>query len=789
MKPRAWSWQSREVIALFLFSMALLALELGYTKLLSVMLWYHFGFLMISTAMLGFAAAGVILAFVPDRESRFRLFSLINVAAVATVACYIVVLRTNVGAIGLRPDAESVLRLFRITILLVIPFVFIGLAVSWTISSRVERIGAVYGANLVGSAVGALLFILIFDHLPGEVAVFTVGGVMLVASALLIGSRRDAVVWALLAVLLLPLLFSGENFPVRPFRVKWMGTLRNHGDVVFSGWSSLSKVEIFRNPDQNLIRGIGLWSLSSRWKGPMLERMGVAIDGGALTTIPRYPQDLGIFDYLPSFFVHHLGREHRRSLHLGAGGGIDLLAAHHYGVPEVKGVEINQLLIDQVREGFDTWSGGIYSGGLEGVEIAIGEGRSFLERDPQKYDLLQLSGVDTSSSSQAGAFALAENYLYTLEAFRSYLAHLEPNGMLALFRWHMPDKRGRKTFSLRLTNLARQALLSMGRSPEGRILLFIDSPRGYGAFFGIKLEPFTDEEVARAEAFIERIGGVPMVIPGRRLGTVYEQFLYAEPAAYADLLAEYPYRVSAPTDDSPFYFELQRPSRVFREEKGMVGPLSLTGQETLLVVLIELLLLGALLLLLPMGLLSRMRQVKIPRWALAYFSLIGLAYIAIEVSMSQKLVLHLGHPSYALSVVLAGVLFFSGVGSFVSSRVRGSRDFWVVFALFAALVLFRVAATPILAASLQAPFAARVAISFALIAPLGFLMGLPMPLALARVPRETVPFLWGVNGFFSVVGSVLAVIVSINVGFGLTFAGAALCYLGAAVLLRRAATA
>ena len=524
--------------------------------------------------------------------------------------------------------------------------------------------------------------------------------------------------------------------------------------------------------------------------GPMddeeLHNLFVAIDSGALTTIIRYPQDLELFDHLPSFFIHHLGNSYERSLHIGAGGGIDLLAAHHYGVSKVHGVEINPLIVDVVKNQFDDYAGGIYTGRLDGVHIHLGEGRSFLERSAASdaYDLIQLSGVDTSSSSQAGAYALSENNLYTTEAFASYLSHLRPGGILTLSRWYRPDQKGRKTYSLRLVNVVRAAFRRLGLDPDGRIFFFRQAKRGGLTVIAVKIEPFTQEESNRGLAFLERNRSHPTIVPGQRLGNIYEEFLYAPDDEHERLLLEYPYRVGAPTDDSPFFFEIQRLGNVFRVQNGIWGTNTITGQETLVVILAELIALGVVLLGIPLGYLARRRRVALPwRW-LCYFALIGFAYMAIEISLSQKLVLYLGHPTYALSVVLAGMLVFSGMGSFLSPRLAG-RERSALAALVVVLVVVGLVMTPLLDFSLRVGFGARVAVSLAMIAPIGILMGLPMPMAIRRADQAAIPFFWGVNGFFSVVGSVVTVVLSVNSGFSRVFAVATLCYLVAAFAFSR----
>ncbi|MCG8590208.1 MAG: hypothetical protein MJE66_13025, partial [Proteobacteria bacterium] len=416
---------------------------------------------------------------------------------------------------------------------------------------------------------------------------------------------------------------------------------------------------------------------------------------------------------------------------------------------------------------------------IDGVKVHVAEGRSFLERTEEKYDLIQLSGVDTQSSSQAGAFALSENYLYTKEAFVSYLQHLKPGGMLTLSRWHLPDRAGRKTYSLRMVNIVREALEELGIEPEGRVWNLRD--RSMITLVAVQLDPFTPEQIEKGVAFTERNEFIPMLVPGRRLGNVFEEFLYAPREEYEAQLASYPYLVAPPTDDRPFIFELQRIGSAFVNDDWPHKSATITGQEILLVVLAELSVLGLLFLVVPTVWLQRRRNLATPWTARLYFCLIGYAYISVEIALAQKFVLYLGHPTYSLSVVICGMLVFSGLASMVSGRL-GDRARLMVLLLPPVLAVAGLLLSPVLDATLATSFGLRLALTMAFMAPVAFLMGFPFPFGIGKTSEESVPLLWAANGFFSVVGSVLAVITSINWGFGAVLLVSTLAYVGAAYL-------
>jgi len=367
----------REISAIFLFSAALLSLELSFTKFFSVVMWYHFGFLIVSTAMLGFAAAGIFLTFKHKKSKNWSLSSLINYSAIATLISYFLMNQVHYLELNqillAKADSAYVLsrvsELFIMVILLFIPFFFMGLTISWIITQRKDRVGYYYGSNLIGSAVGAPLFLFIFNMFNGQVGVVINVLIILVSGFLTIRYKKEAILRAVLFAAIVPLTFFPELFPMTPPKDKMLGYVKNlEQDVEHTDWSSLSKVDFVKDPDRTIFPSVGLWGINQDYtqKGvPFPERIGVIIDSWAYTSIIKYPQDLSFYDNMPTTFVYTLKDKFKNSLHIGAGGGMDLLAAHHYGVESIKGVEINPVIVDVTKTKYDKYSGGIYSGKLK----------------------------------------------------------------------------------------------------------------------------------------------------------------------------------------------------------------------------------------------------------------------------------------------------------------------------------------------------------------------------------------------------------------------------------------
>ncbi len=765
------SQRIRELSALLVFSTALLSLELSFTKVFSVIQWYHFGFLVISTAMLGFAAAGIFLSCRPLADDPATPSRLMTVSALVTVASYFLMTHVAAASEALFHSrislAARVAEIASLALLLLLPFFFLGLTIGHIITVRRVAAGIYYGANLLGSACGAILFLILFDTFPGEVGVPLNALTMSLAALIAATEKRGLIAAGATGALTLALSFAPGLFPLDPPRDKILGYIEDLPPAVtYTGWSSLSKVDFVRDPDTTVGEGSGLWGISERFRAegrPWPERQGIIIDSWAYTTMLKYPQDLSFYEFMPTTFAYAL-RRYDSSLHIGAGGGFDLLAAYHYGVRSVQGVEINPVIVKAVAERFGDYSGGIYSGGIPGIEIFVDEGRHFIEQSSRRWDLIQLSGVDTFSSSHAGAFALSENNLYTVEAFKTYYEKLNEDGVLTMTRWFAPDEKGIFRYELRLLNLARQALDELGVGTNGSLFYFVS--RNY-TVLTIKKGAFTPEEVSAGHRFITENRFIPLIVPGMRFdrARTFETFLAADQETFSRLMDGYPYLVTPPTDDRPFYFEIRRFGTLFTGNTFIAPYAELSGQGILMVLLAETTLFGIFLILLPLFLLVRRERIALSGRSVTYFAAIGAGFMLTEIVLSQKLVLYLGHPVHALSVVLFGMLLFSGIGSVVAHRLSTSqrRLCVLIFPLVRAAV--SAAHSPLSAATLHRPFFLRVLIALSCAGSLSFFMGMFFPTGLYRIGDREVPAYWAVNGFFSVIASAAAVLMSINIGF------------------------
>jgi hypothetical protein len=830
---------------LFLVSCGLLLFEIALTKIFSIVLWYHFGFLVISIALLGFAMAGVSLARRPERLAAGGawLARLAGAAGLAACGAVWLIAHTQADAFSIIADRNEGGLVFMIAVLLV-PMFLLGLAISAAMTLERGRAGSAYAANLLGSGAGCAAAIALFDglHLSAPGAVLAAGGLMAaggIAFALESGARAAwlplvaglvalaALAWDgreralhLVAPKSKPLyhveswdrekgaraveLADGKRVVFTDYRIDGDdAVLRTpYGDelrvaldlvprdargqvalapqslVEFTEWTSLSRVDAFSWPAE--LPPWGLWGLSDAYQGPRPQQKGITIDSWAMTNVMRWDggergepgEPPEILEYLPASLVHRV-RPGAEILCIGAGGGMDLLTAKRFGARRIVGVEINPGVVRAARA-VGEFQGRLYEPGRNPeVELHVAEGRHWLERDSSLYDVVQLSGVDTAITTQAGAFSLSENFLYTAEAFDTYLGHVKPGGLVTLTRWYLPDQAGFPREDLRLFVLAIEALARAGVERPERCAYLVQSKNFVVILFG--RQELNEAELAALDRTCDSMGfaqlyhptrDTPLVNPFTQQPTAnhYEAFARAEDQRA--WLAAYPYDVASPTDDRPFFFEVSRFEHVLARDSFFNSLGGITAHGILTILLGLALVAGWFFVVQPLRRLS-MASSSVARGPLVlYFACLGLGFILVEVMLSQKFNLFLGNPLYALAVVLASVLVFSGVGAALSTRVGDPRR--AIAVVVAIAVVYPFVLDTIFDAALALETPARIAVAVGLLAPLAVAMGMPFPLGLGRLAAAD-PALsawaWGVNGYLSVVGSVLAVVLAIALGF------------------------
>jgi predicted membrane-bound spermidine synthase len=724
-------------LGIFLVTLSGLMFEIGLTRIFSATIWYHFAFVAISVALLGWGLGGFAVHLLKKRVvfSLERAAFLTLLYALAIPVCLWLIVR-----LPFHPD-----RLAFYFLVSLLPFLLAGMALSMVFDLHRAEAGRLYFADLLGASGGALTVTFLLSWLGGENAVLVVAIPPLLAAAFF--SRRLVPASAIGIALALLAVAANERtgfFKIKsaPSKGMYQHMAANpEAKVVLTGWNAYSRIDAVTG-----------------FPPPYLARL--YIDSDAWTNILRWDGRVeGITDWATWYraLPFKVVPKPAKTLIIGPGGGSDVLVALAAGSETVTAVEMNPLMLRFVRL-FGAQAGNLYD--HPKVEAILSEGRTFIRRTDRRFDVILLGFVDSWAAVASGGLSLSENHLYTTEAFRAYYDHLTPDGALVILRWEVDVPR-----------LVANAVALLGAEQAGpRIAVFLEK-RGSKReppqmIFMLKKRPFDESETAGMAAWdLAR----PVILPGRHVEEPYAG-LFAGTTTLAQYVAEAPTRVDPVVDDRPFFFARQKPLGI---------PGSMTHAFALILAPIVALCVLFVALGKPAG------QPTGPFAAsIVYFACLGLGFIAVELTLLQHLTLLLGHPIFTLSILLFTLLAAGGLGSAGSGRFGIRR----VCLLIAALGLVYAFALPrLVPLLLPLPLAARIAIAVAVVAPLGFAMGMPFPRGLARTghgPLPAPPFYWGLNGIFSVIGSLATMVTAVTLGFTVAMVAGCACYLAAAAAAR-----
>jgi spermidine synthase len=791
--------------ATLLVSAAAIAYEILLMRVLTIVHWHHFAWMIISLALLGYGASGTAVAL--GRQwlgSRFEAsFSVSALAfSVSMVACLVLGQRVPFNALEIVWNPLQFLNLTAIYLLFMLPFFFAASCIALAFSCRSSLIERIYFFDLLGAGIGALLIIGILFMLRPLQALILLAFFALAASVIMglnSTARKPLIVVQMAWLLVLGLTFSATRIELQISEFKGLSQALQVVDsqVLDESSSPLGMLTVVDSPRIPFRHAPGL-SLNTRFLPP--EQLAVFTDGDGMSVITRYAGDLDALGYLAdtTAALPYQLLDRPKVLILGAGAGSDVLLALQQGASHVDAVELNPQVIAMASERFADFAGPVFDN--ERVEIHIGEARGFVARSKERYDLVQIALLDSFGVSGSGVQALNENYLYTIEAIRSYLEHLEPGGLLTITRWLRVPPRD----SLKLAATVIEALREQGVSrPETRIAMI----RSWNTVTLLARNGvFTQAEISRLKAFAQSHYFDTAWYPSmpdseaNRFNQLDRPYLYQGITALlgdvaADFTDRYKFHIVPATDDRPYFFHFFKwrvlPEILALRKRGGASMVE-WGYLVLLATLVQAVVLGSLFILLPLALSRRNRPAVQEMRMGGYFFLLGLAFLFIEMAFIQKFILFLSHPLYSVAVVLAGFLVFAGLGSAYSGRAARRSQITayspVLFAVsgITIIVVTYIFLLPVLFDQLIGlADGLKIAISLALIAPLAFCMGMPFPLGLRQVAEtapDFIPWAWGINGFASVISAALATLLAIQFGFTFVLLAALVLY-GSSVLL------
>lgn len=758
----------RPLLAVGLASIALLAHEMLLIRYFSILLYPVAAYLVISVGLLGYGMGGTLLSLIRPRRVSLRLagFALLGfaVTVIATLPWVWDAWRSRALAITLPAIAG-------------LSFALGGLAIATILEIPSTSVNRVYFADLLGASLGAGLSLLGLNYVSGLQAGVLVAAVALFAASALFSSRVAAWLIGLMGVLLaafgLTARIPNGLLPIVPKELALFAGLGSDVTWEYQGWGPLARVDVLSLARDSLFGEV--WPVNYKL---------VTQDGGAPTLLVSPENDaLNFIGERTNFGVPYWIRPTpARVLIVGLGGGVDLQTALFFGSQSVTAAEINGRMLELLQERYTTFTGKVAFDPR--VVIVQADGRHVIQASGHAFDIIQLTGVDTTVASAGATPNLAENYLYTVEAFREDFRHLTPQGLLSV---SFPDVEG---LSLRLLSTGWYAL-RQERVVDPSMHIILMRVGGFAQIL-IKRSPFTREEVS---ALQDRLAGpvqdAYFPLYGRLFGTSFDptnELLVApglrvngKNATFAGELAtgrEQAWmatqnrNIAPATDDRPFFFVLDKWGRYAPNLEALSVALVLLAGASLAFLFVPMLMLG-----------RRGHSVSGALPSSAYFILLGVAYIAVEVSLIQKLTLLLGHPSYALAITISTLLASSGAGSLLSGVWRAAAKSKVRVATLGTaigLVLYAFGLSPLFNSLIEFSFPLRLVIAIVAVAVPGFLMGMPFPTGLAEVKRQALPFVpwaWALNSSASVMGTVGALLVAMNSGFRAVLLTAAAMYL------------
>lgn len=776
-------------ISLFLISASSITFEINLTRLFSTAQFYHFAFMIVSTVLLGSAAGGIILMAFPQlgRNVPGEFLSWTALCtSLSTLGAYLVFNHFPFDSFSISWDIRQAGVLVIHYLLLALPFMFCGLIVSFLLDVIPEKSGSVYGVNLAGSSAGCLLALSIPGQLGGDGMVLFCSGISAISVIGFWLDQRNGVdkqkirdLPVILAAIVMILAgidagyrcfnhpgFSWMSLKISPYKSLSYILQYPGSKLISEEWNAFSRVDVV---DSEGIRSLP--GLSYRYQQSLPVQNGLYIDGDDLSPIIISSDD-DFTAYMPSSLAFEL-RPDAKTMILEPRAGLDIFIALEQGAKTVTVVEQNPLII--------TASDTIYS--HPNVATIIDFERSTIKRSQDYFDIIVISLTSTYHPIQSGAYSLAEDYRYTVEALTDALARLNRDGILVITRWlQNPPSEDLRAFAL-----AIEATEQAGGKPQHQLVAF----RGYNtSTLLIKNGNFTPSELVQIRDFLRDKAFDISYAPDIRAEetnrfNILPESIYFQ--TYIELIKctdrqsfyrQYPYDISPPTDDRPFmghYFKWLQARQILAEWGKTWQPFGGAGYLVIIGLLILTIIVSSGLVLFPWiiskghhnGILSSTQSpLKINGFLLAYFACIGFAYLLVEIPLIQKFILYLGQPSFAFAIVLFALLFFSSCGSLINQNIPlmmciiGVTGLVIIMPLILPIVFENTL-------GFEQPW--RILLSILMVSPAGILMGVPFPAglrwAVKRGYANQIPWFWGMNGAASVVSAILAAMLALVFGF------------------------
>lgn len=783
---------------IFLIALSTLLLEFSLTRILSVSLWYHFAFMVISVALLGFGVSGVVLSLNKrlNTINTDKLLSGLSILyGISVILSFILMNKIPFDPFSLLTDSMQYVYLPVYYLLITIPFFFAGLIISALLTRFKGDISKLYFFDLIGAGLACVAFVIIMPAVGGNGTVVFVSAIGFLSAIIFSFENLKTysfVSFILLIVSLTFLINSDVRFPINVTANKIYGNyIKDRPDLkIRTDWNTFSKIDVMKDEDK-ATDGYDLY-------------LAIIDAGNATTNIPNVrslPPQTKPADASNLAFAVKDSAE--KVFIIGSAGGGEILSGLYHNAKDITAVEINGILNDYLKSELSYWTGPLVKNN-KNVKLITDDARSVLSSKRIAYDVIISAHTISSSAVSSGAMGMVENYILTKEAVKEYLNHLDKDGVIYISR---PETQIPK-----LINTLRQAGFENSKGLEDSKDNFIifrrppssfesqESDKSFLAGVLYKKRGFTDLEIINVRNEASSLNMDILYDPLSPRNNNYKQLIDSDNIYDTDS------KYQPATDDKPFFDQNIGFSNLswsgIRETFSMDDKAILAlkdkpvAETTLLAILIQCFLIAGLLIILPLKFLKKedselnvSNEFSIDKKYLLYFACLGFGYILLQICMIQKFTLFLGQPVITLLTVVSTMLVASGSGSLVSGKFfkDSSKNLMIIFGIIVILALAIGILNPIIFESLvRLDLAWRIIISALIIFPLGFFMGMPFPIGMSLIlPAEKrfVAFAWGVNGFFSVIGTVSAIILAMIFGYRFVFILGAVIYILALLLV------
>lgn len=769
-------------VAIGLISAAIIAFQLILMQILSYVQWYHFAYMIISIALLGFGAAGTFLTIFQQKleKNYYTLFPFLLIVTAILIPVVVGIANSEAvrfDSLLIFQDSRHIGKLILTYFIFFLPFLTGALAIGMSFSKFADQIGKIYFSNLIGSGIGGIIAIFFMQWIIPEQQSFAVAILAFLGGIVSLPKNKKSlirIIVPLSTLILIILFFYPPRLTPSEYKDISKTMLLPDAKVEYQKSTPHGFVEIVSSPVLRYAPGV---SLAYRDSFPV--RKVVFNNGnwmGCLLPQPLEANETNILDYTPQALPYHIDNI-KNALIINAGTGENVLLALSHQVARITTNETNPEIFNILRQSFE----GFYQ-----VQPYQTMPRTLLTPDTNKYDLIELPIVG-SFFGNSGLNAVEPRYELTIEALREMWNKLSEKGMISLSCWM--DYPVRNAYRL----LATISLLldenDIAHPPHHVVAI-----RSWCAItFLVKKSPFKRDEINKVRLFCENRMFDPLVLPEKQeierdkynilqdttFFTHVDQLLSHEKET---LIRQYPYRIHPTTDDRPFFFQFVRFKQIPQlissiREKNF--PFLDIGYVLIILTFVQIVLIAAIFILLPLS--FRPWKSRNKKWVLMYFSGLGLAYMFLEMVFIQHFTFYFGEPTYAASATLGILLFTSGLGSYYSGKFQNNKKMRLAIPLVIAaiLVLYAFVLSPILTATIGIALPLKITIAVVLLGTLGFFLGMPFPIGidyLSGKNTDDIPWAWALNGYFSVISTVLATIISVELGYLLLLSMAAFIY-------------